>query len=251
MKLRLAQPGTAGRHRPARRAARASASSTTGGLSDRRADDLRGARWPRRPRTYGVASRRPAARSATSRSATAGPSAAPSPTPIPASDLPAALLALDAELVDPVGVGGTRIVPVDGFFEGAFTTGLAHDEILTAVILPAPRDDAGIGLRVARAAGVGLLDRRRGRRGRRRRGRDDRVGRHRRDRRADHPYRAHEVEAGAGRHDGHGRRSRPRRRSSSATASVNADIHAGREYRAAMAVVHARRAIEAALARAR
>ena len=60
----------------------------------------------------------------------------------PAADLPAALLALDAEAVVQ-SAAGTRTIRVDGFFQGAFTTSLGHDELVAAVILPAPRDDAG------------------------------------------------------------------------------------------------------------
>ncbi len=60
----------------------------------------------------------------------------------PASDLPAVLIALGAELVLQ-SAGGTRTVPMDGFCQGAFTTGLGHDELLTQVILPPLRDDAG------------------------------------------------------------------------------------------------------------
>ncbi|MEA2548452.1 MAG: aerobic carbon-monoxide dehydrogenase medium subunit, partial [Chloroflexota bacterium] len=60
----------------------------------------------------------------------------------PASDLPACLLALDAELVIR-SAGGERTTGVDGFFQGPFTTGLEPDEILTEIRLPGPRDDAG------------------------------------------------------------------------------------------------------------
>ena len=168
----------------------------------------------------------------------------------PASDLPAALLALDAELVIQ-SAAGTRNARVDGFFQGAFTTALGHDEILAAVILPAPRGDAGSayaaleqrasGYPIAgvaamvvlgaggmiEGAGIGVTG----------------V--------SDHPYRAHDVEAALIGTTG------PAEAIAAAAAlvvgdrEVNADIHAGRDYRAAMAVVHARRAIEAALARAR
>ena len=60
----------------------------------------------------------------------------------PASDLPAALLALDAEVVLQSS-GGTRTVKADGFFEGPFTTAMRHDELLTRILLPAPHDSAG------------------------------------------------------------------------------------------------------------
>jgi aerobic carbon-monoxide dehydrogenase medium subunit len=54
----------------------------------------------------------------------------------PASDLPAVLLALDAELTI-ASPRGTRTVPLDGFLQGVYTTDLATDEILTAITLPA------------------------------------------------------------------------------------------------------------------
>ena len=60
----------------------------------------------------------------------------------PASDLPAALLALDAEIILQSS-GGTRTVKADGFFEGPFSTSMRQDELLTHVILPAPLDNAG------------------------------------------------------------------------------------------------------------
>ena len=59
----------------------------------------------------------------------------------PASDLPACLLALEAELVIR-SAGGERTTPVNGFFEGAFTTGLEAGEILTEIRIPGRRDDA-------------------------------------------------------------------------------------------------------------
>ena len=50
----------------------------------------------------------------------------------PASDLPALGLALDYSVVLRSS-RGERIVPVDGFFEGAFQTGIAADELLVAI----------------------------------------------------------------------------------------------------------------------
>ena len=166
----------------------------------------------------------------------------------PASDLPAALLALDADLVIQ-SAGGTRTVKANGFFEGAFQTALGHDELLTAIVLPGPRDGSasayesleqpasgysmvGVAVGVIVGAGnvveylgVGVTG----------------VG--------DHPYRASGVEsalvgstasadaiAAAASHAADG-------------VTVNSDIHAGGEYRTAMTAVIARRAIEKALAR--
>jgi carbon-monoxide dehydrogenase medium subunit len=54
----------------------------------------------------------------------------------PASDLPAALLALRATLVAR-GPGGEREIPADGFFTGFLETALAPDEVLTEVRVPA------------------------------------------------------------------------------------------------------------------
>ena len=54
----------------------------------------------------------------------------------PAADLPAVLLAMDAE-VTLTSSGGTRTMPLDSFLQGVFATDLAEDEILTAITLPA------------------------------------------------------------------------------------------------------------------
>jgi len=54
----------------------------------------------------------------------------------PAADLPAALLALDGELVLQ-GPGGARTVPARDFFTGSFTTALGAQEVLTEVRVPA------------------------------------------------------------------------------------------------------------------
>jgi len=50
----------------------------------------------------------------------------------PAAELPAVLLALDAELVV-LGKDGARTVPADDFFVSHFATALADDELLTAI----------------------------------------------------------------------------------------------------------------------
>jgi carbon-monoxide dehydrogenase medium subunit len=168
----------------------------------------------------------------------------------PASDLPACLLALDAELVIR-SASGERTTGIDGFFEGAFTTGLRPGELLIAIRLPGARDDAGsayISLQQSAsgyalvgvaaivftdpaggiaAANVALTG----------------VG--------DVAYRARGVESALAGSDGS--------RASIAAAAAHAtdgievasDIHADRAYRTAMAEVYTRRAIEAALARLR
>ncbi len=53
----------------------------------------------------------------------------------PASDMPAVMLAVGAELVAR-GKGGDRVIPVDEFFTGVFETALAPDEVLVEVRLP-------------------------------------------------------------------------------------------------------------------
>jgi len=53
----------------------------------------------------------------------------------PASDLPIALVALDAEMIA-AGPRGERRVPARDFFTGLMTTALGADEILAAVLVP-------------------------------------------------------------------------------------------------------------------
>jgi carbon-monoxide dehydrogenase medium subunit len=166
----------------------------------------------------------------------------------PASDLPAALLALDADLVLQ-SAGGTRTVKADGFFQGPFTTALGHDELLTRIILPAPRDDAGsayasleqpasgyamVGVaavlfvgagNIIEWAGIGVTG----------------V--------SDHPYRAREAEAALVGTSGSGDDIATAAGLAVGGRTVNSDIHAAAAYRAAMASVYTRRAIQAALAR--
>ena len=55
----------------------------------------------------------------------------------PAADLPAVLLALDAQVLI-TATSGTRAGPLDDFLQGIFATDLAEDEIVTAITLPAP-----------------------------------------------------------------------------------------------------------------
>ncbi len=59
----------------------------------------------------------------------------------PASDLPACLLALDAEMLV-VGPGSERFVPAADFFTGVFTTAVGPQEMLTAIRVP-KHGDAG------------------------------------------------------------------------------------------------------------
>jgi carbon-monoxide dehydrogenase medium subunit len=53
----------------------------------------------------------------------------------PASDLPAVLLAMDAELTV-ARRASTRTVKIDDFLQGIFTTDLSEDELLTEITLP-------------------------------------------------------------------------------------------------------------------
>jgi carbon-monoxide dehydrogenase medium subunit len=166
----------------------------------------------------------------------------------PASDLPACLLALDAEIVLQ-SAGGTRTVKANGFFQGPFTTAMTHDELLTRVILPAPRDEAGsayasleqpasgyamVGVAavivvgagdVIEWAGIGVTG----------------V--------SDHPYRATEAEAALVGTSGSGDDVATAAARAVGGRPVNADIHASAAYRSAMTAVYTRRAIQAALAR--
>jgi carbon-monoxide dehydrogenase medium subunit len=60
----------------------------------------------------------------------------------PANDHPATMLALGAEVVI-VGPRGRRVVPVDRFFTGLFSTVLQPDEILTEIRIPLPPPRSG------------------------------------------------------------------------------------------------------------
>lgn len=168
----------------------------------------------------------------------------------PASDLPACLLALDAELVIR-SASGERTTGVNGFFEGPFSTGLQPGEIVTEIRLPGPRDDAGSayvtleqpasgyamvgvaavvfandkgGIATANVALTGV---------------------------GDHPYRASDVESALAGSDGSNASIAAAAAHATDGIDVNSDIHADREYRTAMAAVYTRRAIESALARLR
>jgi carbon-monoxide dehydrogenase medium subunit len=166
----------------------------------------------------------------------------------PNSDLPAVLLALDAELVLQSS-RGTRTVSANGFFEGAFQTGIAHDELLTQVILPAPRDNAGsayvtieqpasgyamVGVAAVVVVGAGGLIEWAS------------VGV---TGVTEAAYRASGVEAAVIGTTGAAEVLAAAATRATDGRTVNSDIHAGVEYRSAMAAVFTRRALEAALAR--
>ena len=60
----------------------------------------------------------------------------------PSGDWGSIMLALNAELVAQSS-SGERVIPIDGFFQGPFTTTLRPDEIAVAVRIPLPSGRAG------------------------------------------------------------------------------------------------------------
>jgi carbon-monoxide dehydrogenase medium subunit len=165
----------------------------------------------------------------------------------PAADLTAVLLALDAVVVARSAARGEREIPIDGFFEGAFSTALADDELLLAVVVPAPSGSVGSAYQALDQqasgypiAGVAALV------GEVTRIAVTGVG--------DRPYRAASVEAALEAAAARGSEGQEHAIEAAVAritdgVEVNGDIHADPEYRAAMARVMARRAIELARAR--
>jgi carbon-monoxide dehydrogenase medium subunit len=165
----------------------------------------------------------------------------------PASDLPALGLALDYSVVLR-SARGERTLPLDGFFTGTFTTAMAPDELVVKLVrgpLPAGIGSAykklknpasgysivGVAAVVAMSGGsvsharVALTG----------------VG--------EVAYRAKEVEAALVGSDGTPDAVAAAAAHATVGQIVNGDIHADRAYRASMAVVYTKRAIEAALGR--
>ncbi len=165
----------------------------------------------------------------------------------PASDMPAIALAFDGSAVLR-GPRGERVVPLDGFFVGPFTTSMAADEILVSIRRPALPADAvfayrklaqpasgyaivGVAALVAMSGGsisharVALTG----------------VG--------EVAYRAKAVEADLIGSDGSANAIAHAASHATDGVTVASDIHADAAYRAAMAVVYTKRAIEAALGR--
>jgi carbon-monoxide dehydrogenase medium subunit len=60
----------------------------------------------------------------------------------PSGDWGSIMLALDAELIAR-SASGERVIPLDGFFQGPFTTTLRADEVATAIRIPLPTGPAG------------------------------------------------------------------------------------------------------------
>ncbi len=177
----------------------------------------------------------------------------------PAADMPALLLALEAEVVARSASRGERSIPVTSFFEGAFSTALAPDELLTEIRIPSPSGSYGSAYRMLEQqasgfaiAGVAAVV------GRTNAGAGDGIdgvdggGRIVDDVRVavtgvgDVPYRATAVE------DALRATTLTSTAIGTAVASVTegvfvqGDIHADQAYRTAMAEVMARRALEAA-----
>jgi len=167
----------------------------------------------------------------------------------PAADIPAVLLALEAEVVARSAHHGERTIAIGEFFDGAFSTALAPDELLTEIRVPSPSGSYGSAYRMPEQpasgfaiAGVAAVVGRSGGGG------DAEVD----DVRVavtgvgDHPYRATAVENAL----------RGTKLGSAAIGnavasitdgiSVQGDIHADVAYRTAMAGVMAKRALEAA-----
>ena len=165
----------------------------------------------------------------------------------PASDAPAIALALDysAVLRSP---RGERVVPLDGFFTGPFTTTAADDEILISLRRPPLPDGVGGAYeKLAQPAsgyamvGVAVVIGRSGGTISHARVALTGVG--------DHPYRAKAVEDALVGSDGSAGAIAAAAAHAADGVAVNSDIHANAAYRSAMAVVHTRRAIETALGR--
>jgi len=165
----------------------------------------------------------------------------------PASDLPALLLALDYSAVLR-SKRGEQTVPLDGFFEGAFQTGIAADEILIKLVRgPLPGGAKGSYQKLAHPAsgysvvGVCAVVAMSGGSVSHARVALTGVG--------EVAYRAKAVESALMGSDGS-----PAAVDSAASyaadgQTVNSDIYADRAYRSKMAEVYTRRAIEAALGR--
>jgi carbon-monoxide dehydrogenase medium subunit len=165
----------------------------------------------------------------------------------PASDLPALGLALDYSVVLR-STRGERVVPVDGFFQGAFQTAMEPDELLVAIRRgPLPAGMGGAYVKLAQPAsgysivGVAAVVARSG--GTVTHVRVAITGVH------EHAYRAPEVEAAVLGTDGSAAVLAAAASHATDEVEVMSDIHADSEYRAQMAVVYTRRALEAALGR--
>jgi carbon-monoxide dehydrogenase medium subunit len=165
----------------------------------------------------------------------------------PASDIPALALALDYSVVLRSS-RGERTVPLDGFFLGAFQTAIEPDEILIkGVRPPLPAGASGSYQKLEQPAsgysivGVCAVVAKDGGTISHARVALTGVG--------DVAYRAKAVESALVGSDGSAAAIAAAAEHATDGQTVSGDIHADRDYRARMAVVYTRRAIEAALAR--
>jgi carbon-monoxide dehydrogenase medium subunit len=167
----------------------------------------------------------------------------------PAADLPAVVLALGAQLVAR-GPNGQRVIAADDFFIDMLTTALQPDEILVEVRLPAQQAGTGAAYRkfehpasgyaiVGAAAVVRLADERIA---------EARVALTGVSAR---PYRARAVEAALAGKPAEAQTLAGAAGHATEGIEVTGDLHASPEYRAHLAGVYTRRALEAAVERAR
>src|SRR5581483_8241280 len=144
----------------------------------------------------------------------------------PAGDLPAAVLALGAE-IKAVGKNGERTIPIDQFFVDLLTTALREDEILTEVRIPALKGRTGVSYKkfpqpASRYAICGVGPK---------------------------VYRATAVEQALQGKTATEENIKPAAEHAADGVDVNGDIHASPEYRAHLAKVFTRRAVEEAVRR--
>ncbi len=166
----------------------------------------------------------------------------------PASDLPAVLLALEAEIAAR-STRGETVYASDGFFLGAFATALADDELVTEIRLPGPRNDAGSAFVALsqRASGYSIVGvaaviiKENGSAITKATIAITGVG--------DAPYRAKAAEAALIGNDATAESIAAAAAHATDGVTVAGDIHADSEYRAAMTVAYTKRAIVAALGR--
>ena len=164
----------------------------------------------------------------------------------PASDMPAVVQALEAGIVLRARTG-ERVVPATSFFEGAFVTDIAEDEILTEIRIPAQPAGAGMAYRRLEQpasgfsiVGVAAVVARSGGTISAARVAITGVG--------GVAYRASAVEAALVGTSGDVEALTEAAGHAADGVAVASDFHADRLYRAEMAKVYTRRALEAALA---
>ena len=165
----------------------------------------------------------------------------------PASDVPALALALDYSALLRSG-RGERVVPLDGFFQGAFTTDMSPDEILVSIRRgPLPAGATGSYQKMAHPASgysvVGVCAVLVSSGGSISHSRIAVTGV------GEVPYRAKAVESALTGSDGSTDAVAAAAAHATDGQTVNSDIYADRAYRSRMAEVYVRRAIDAALGR--